>query len=138
MSITKRWRIVIIALLLPLAIPLSAGGYWLWKNHWLIWWLGASALLALLGWGASQILKKFRSEPKWLDISKNIIWTQQSGQAWQRVEAISLAERNGDHDLGNSAFYLQTLTKVMNDVAEVYYPGQKQAILEVKGGLPPW
>lgn len=128
----KRWRMLLIALLFPLVIPLSAGGYWLWQNHWLIWWLAASTLMALVCWGISQILKRFRDQPQWLDISQNIIWTQQSTQAWSRIEAISAAERYNDHDLGNSAFYLQTLTKVMNDVAEVYYPGQKQAILEIK------
>lgn len=132
MNSKKRWRFTLLALLIPLAIPLLAGGYWLWLNHWLFWWLAASAGVALAGWSINRLAKRFRAEPKWLDISQNIIWTQQSEQAWQRIEAISLDERNREHDLGNSEFYLQTLTRVMNDVAEVYYPQQKQAILEIK------
>lgn len=132
MTLSQRWRVLAVMIMLPLAIPMLAGGYWLWLNHWLIWWIGASALLALSWWSVNQILKKFRPEPKWLDISQTMIWTLQSEQAWQKVEAISLAERNGNPDLGTSTFYLQTLTRVMNDVAEVYYPQQKQAILEVK------
>ena len=132
MNISKRSRIIIISLFLPLAIPLSVGAYWLWKNHWFCWWLVASALLALISWAACRLSKRARPEPEWLDISQNINWTQQSKQAWSRVETISLTERNNDHDLGDSRFYLQTLTKVMNDVADVYYPEQKQAILEIK------
>ncbi|MGY6277928.1 GTPase family protein [Methylomonas sp. MgM2] len=132
MNIDKRWRMVIAALFLPIAIPFSAGAYWLWKSHWLVWWLLTSAFLASTAWAASRLSKRMRPEPEWLDISQNITWTPQSKQAWARVEAVSLIERNADHDLSDSRFYLQTLTKVMNDVAEVYYPGQKQAILEIK------
>lgn len=132
MSEKRRWHILVFTMLLPLAFPLFAGGYWLWLNHWLIWWIAASAALAITWWSVSQLLKKYRPEPKWLDISKNIIWTKQSEKAWQRIEAVSLAERSGNQDLGNTRFYLDTLTRVMNEVAEVYYPQQKQAILEIK------
>lgn len=132
MSHKLRWRILAVSILLPLTIPLVAGGYWLWLNHWLIWWLGGSAILALSWWGVSQILKIYRPEPNWLDITQNIIHTPLSDQAWHKIEAISALERSSNPDLGTSTFYLQTLTRVMNAVAEVYYPQQKQAILEVK------
>lgn len=132
MSPKQRWRIHVLTLILPLTIPLLAGGYWLWLNHLLIWWLGASTVVALIWWGISQFLKKHRPEPKWLDISQAIIWTQQSEDAWKKVEAISADERNTNPDLSASDFYLQTLTRVMNAVAEVYYPRQEQAILEIK------
>ena len=128
----QRWRMLLLSILLPLLVPLLAGGYWLWLNHWLFGWVAASAALALTWWSVSQILKKYRPEPKWLDISQALISTPQSDHAWQRVAAISAEERDRSHDLGDSAFYLQTLTKVMNAVAEVYYPRQKQAILEIK------
>ncbi len=132
MNPKQRWRILALSIMLPLAVPLLAGGYWLWLNHWLIGWLGASALLALSWWAVSRILKKYRPEPEWLDISQTLIRTPQSELAWRKIAVISARERNGNPDLGNSSFYLQTLTQVMNAVAEVYFPRQKQAILEVK------
>lgn len=132
MSLKPRWRLLALSFLLPLAVPLAAGVYWLWLNHWLLGWIAASAVLALTWWTVSQLLKKFRPEPEWLDISPSISHTPQSDQAWRRVEAIAAEERSRRHDLGESSFYLQTLTRVMNAVAEVYYPQQKQAILEIK------
>lgn len=132
MSLKQRWRILALSILLPLSVPLLAGGYWLWLNHWLFGWIAASAALALTWWSLSQILQKYRPEPTWLDISQSLTNTPQSSQAWQRVAAIAAEERIRSHDLGDSGFYLQSLTKVMHAVAEVYYPRQKQAILEIK------
>ncbi|MBS3964202.1 MAG: 50S ribosome-binding GTPase [Methylomonas sp.] len=132
MNLKHRWRMLAISVALPLMVPLLAGVYWLWLNHWLLGWVAASAALALIWWGVSRILEKLKPEPQWLDISPSLVNTPQSELAWQRVAAISAEVRKQDHDLGDSSFYLQTLTQVMNAVAEVYHPQQKQAILEVK------
>lgn len=132
MILKFRWHFVALSILLPLLIPLLAGGYWLWQRQLLIWWIAASAFVALTWWGIREMLKKYRPEPKWLDITQSMIQTPQSDMAWKKVEAISIQERNTNPDLGSSTFYLKTLTRVMNDVATVYYPQQKQAALEIK------
>lgn len=132
MSQKRRWHILVFVMLLPLAIPFLAGGYWLWLNHLLIWWIAASAALALSWWSVNQLFKKYRPEPKWLDISDSMVRTKQSEQAWRKIEAISVCERGGNPDLSDSRFYLDALIRVMNQVAEVYYPQQKQAVLEIK------
>lgn len=132
MNTMQRWRMHALIYAIPLSMPLMAGFYWFWLNHLLIWWLGASALLALVWWGFNRLQKKRHPEPDWLDISQNIVRTRQSEAAWEKIEAIAAVERDANPDLSAGDFYVQNLTRVMHAVAEVYHPKQKQAILEVK------
>lgn len=132
MSVAKRRNLLGVVILLSLLCPLIAGGYYLWNHGYLLWYFAALALLMLACWGGAKVLTKCHGQPKWLDLPESIIRTPQSAQAWQRVEAISSATRASDPDLRKPDFYLQTLTQVTKEVAEVYYPAQKQAQLEVK------
>ena len=132
MNQKQRWRIHALIITLPFAFPLLAGLYWLWLNQMLTWWVFASTVPALGWWLMFRTIKKSHPDPEWLDISQSIIWTRQNREAWKKVEAISAAQRDADPDLGSGEFYLQTLTQVMRSVAEAYYPGQKQAIREIK------
>lgn len=119
-------------LVVPLLVPLFAGSYWLWRNQMLAWWIGVSALIGLICWLVSQIMKCLHPEPEWLDLRARIIWTPQSTVAWQQVENLAQRLRDAPVELDTSEFYLQTLTQVMDSVAKVYYPQQDQALLQVR------
>lgn len=119
-------------LVIPLLVPLLAGSHWLWRNQLLAWWIGISALLGLICWLLSLIMKRLYPEPEWLDLRPHIIWTPQSTLAWQQVENLAQRLRETPAELDSSAFYLQTLTDVMDKVAKVYYPQQDQALLQVR------
>ena len=132
MKMKARWQIHFAIMIVPFSIPLGAGAYWLWLNQMLILWVGVSAVLGTGWWAINLRLNHRQSELELLDISASIGKSPQNQRAYQKIEEISAARRNDNPDLGSSQFYLQTLTEVMQGVAEQYYPKRKDALLEIK------
>ncbi|PKM38544.1 MAG: hypothetical protein CVV06_00120 [Gammaproteobacteria bacterium HGW-Gammaproteobacteria-10] len=132
MKIKTQWQVHIIVIALPFSIPITAGGYWLWLNQLLFIWLGFSAMLGGGWWLVYRSLGRCNIDSELVDISAALGDSPVDQAAYQKIEEISAARREENQDLSSSQFYIQTVTEVMQAVAEQYHPKSKAALLEIK------
>ncbi|NJN46090.1 MAG: hypothetical protein HC808_05965 [Candidatus Competibacteraceae bacterium] len=60
MTIDKKWLLLLFITALPIVLLLLAGLIALWRNDWLLAWLGISGIVALCGW---LVLQRLKSNP---------------------------------------------------------------------------
>lgn len=132
MKIKTQWQVHVIVIALPFSVPITAGGYWLWLNQLLFVWLGFSAVLGGGWWLVYRSLGRCNIDSEFVDISAALGDSPSDQAAYQKIEEISAARREENPDLASSQFYIQTVTEVMQAVAEQYHPKSKAALLEIK------
>ncbi|MBK1692118.1 GTPase family protein [Ectothiorhodospira mobilis] len=94
---TRLWTLLATAavLLLPLLVLMPLGALWLWQQGWLLYWLGAGAVLGLVGYGLSRWLQGPPSPAEPDDVPEGAVsppdadWSQRDLAAWAAVQALA-------------------------------------------------
>ncbi|MEE4376001.1 MAG: GTPase [Candidatus Competibacteraceae bacterium] len=132
MNIDKKWLLLIIITALPLFLLMLAGLVALWRNDWLLAWLGLSGIVALCSWLILNRLKKDQPAPEILQVEPPSTWSKQGLQAWKKVEdlAETIRVREGVFNDWNSLWDI--FREVVDSVANDFHPEQSDPILEIR------
>ncbi|SFM57576.1 hypothetical protein SAMN05421721_11123 [Ectothiorhodospira mobilis] len=84
-------------LLLPLLVLMPLGALWLWQQGWLLYWLGAGAVLGLAGYGLSRWLQGSDAPPagdgeippQGAVSPPDADWSQRDLAAWAEVQTLA-------------------------------------------------
>lgn len=128
MKLKTRWVVEISVLILPLLVLFAAGLYWLWLNQLLLIWIVVTAGVVSVEWLLN------RRRPERAAIKQDYVSEDASegDPVWNKLEVVSSRIAQNNPDLGDIHFYIETLTEVVQTVAEHYHPDRKEALLEIR------
>ncbi|MFP4684036.1 MAG: GTPase family protein [Ectothiorhodospira sp.] len=131
---TRLWTLLATALvlLLPLLALMPLGVLWLWQQGWLLYWLGAGAVLSLVGYGLSRWLQGPPSpavpgdSPEGAVSPPDADWSQRDLAAWASVQA--LASEVDPAIVTRYRDLLAVARRTIQTVAAHYHPGDRHPV----------
>ncbi len=121
--------------LLPWLLVAIAGFIWLWREQWLLAWLGVALATGFLSWLAAR---QFRAHiarppvPTELQAKPSDRWSLTQREAWESVERICKHLEDQPPDLEDWTAYWNLFRETVETVAAHFYPGQEHPLLEMR------
>jgi len=132
MNIDKKWLLLIIITALPLLLLMLAGLVALWRNDWLLAWLGLSGIVALCSWLILNRLKEKPPTPERLQVEPPSTWSTQGHQAWQKVENLAETISVRERAFNDWNALWRIFREVVDAVASDFHPEQQEPVLEIR------
>jgi len=84
------WLVLVVLVLVPWALLLGIGGYWLWQNGQFFPWLWLAAAFSGVAWLGAAWLRKRQATPfpNLAQVGPNPLWSPAGADAWAQVEAL--------------------------------------------------
>jgi len=136
MRALKTWWLLLLGLLgLPYVFVFVAGTVWLYQQHVLWYWIGASAVVTLGCVGVARWLQNKSLQPIRARVEPNVNWSPSGEAAWQQVERIAERAKSQPMRFDDlqawTARLLDLLREVLETVARGYRADSDHAVLEI-------
>jgi len=125
------WIVIAFCWLTPLLVLIVAGSYWLYLEGWLLGWFVGAAALGLVGWIIGWILLRKKVTFPGPEVKPALDWPPRGVAAWEEVEKLAAEAENSPPAYNDWEGWRKLVTRVLEAVAQHYYPSACAPLLEV-------
>ena len=125
------WMLVAFCWLVPLLVLIGVGSYWLYVEGWLLTWFIGAAVLGIFGWAVSWMLLRKKVTFPGPEVKPALDWPPRGVAAWEEVEKLAAEAENSPPAYNDWEGWRKLVTRVLEAVAQHYYPNTSAPLLEV-------
>ena len=122
-----RWLLASLPLVLPTAVLMAAGFFWLLEHRWIWPWAIGSAVLTTLGWWVLRWLARRRLRNASQLVQPSPEWNPRGKTAWEALREID----RGELDVVDPSQAAPLVLETIRAVAGTFHPDSPQPELEV-------